>query len=71
MDDDELERLNRELINQEQGAIERLTVNLIPKSQAALRRATEATGDSLTDTVNRTLVFYDYAVAQGKPKRDE
>lgn len=38
----------------------RLTVNLIPRANRSLILATEITGDSKTDTVNRALQVYAY-----------
>lgn len=38
----------------------RLTVNLIPRANKALILASEITGDSKTDTVNRALQVYAY-----------
>lgn len=49
----------RDLIANQYGALERLTVNLTPKAQAALRRACDYTGDSLTDSVNRAIQYYE------------
>ena len=42
------------------GPLERVTVNLIPRSARALELATELTGDSKTDTINRALQIYAY-----------
>lgn len=38
--------------------MERVTVNLTAKAAEALREATELTGDSKTDTINRALQVY-------------
>jgi hypothetical protein len=40
------------------GPLERVTVNLTPRSSQALEVATELTGDTKTDTVNRALQIY-------------
>lgn len=61
---------NDELINQERGALERLTVNLTPKAQKALRRAAKHYGDTLTDTVNRAIQYYDFALQYHREKRE-
>ncbi|MGC7093195.1 hypothetical protein ACPZ19_00880 [Amycolatopsis lurida] len=37
------------------GGLERVTVNLVPRASRALERATQLTGDSKTDTINRAL----------------
>jgi hypothetical protein len=42
------------------GPLERITVNLTPRASRALELATQLTGDSKTDTVNRALQFYAY-----------
>jgi hypothetical protein len=50
------------------GPLERVTVNLIPRSSRALEIATELTGDTKTDTINRALQIYAFlqqAAAQG------
>lgn len=46
----------------------RVTVNLIPRAARALTLATEMTGDSRTDVINRAIQFYAYAehvISQG------
>jgi hypothetical protein len=40
--------------------LERVTVNLIGRASRALEIATELTGDSKTDTINRALQIYAY-----------
>jgi hypothetical protein len=40
------------------GPLERVTVNLTGRSSRALDAATELTGDSKTDTINRALQIY-------------
>ncbi len=40
------------------GPLERITVNLTARSARALEAATDLTGDSKTDTVNRALQIY-------------
>lgn len=40
------------------GGLVRITVNLTPRSNQALERASRATGDSKTDTINRALQVY-------------
>ena len=40
--------------------LERVTVNLIPRAWRALELATELTGDTKTDTINRALQIYAY-----------
>jgi hypothetical protein len=42
------------------GPLERVTVNLTPRAAAALELATEVTGDSKTDTINRAIQIYAY-----------
>lgn len=42
------------------GALERVTVNLTPRSARALELATQITGDSKTDTINRAIQLYAY-----------
>lgn len=42
------------------GPLERITVNLTARASRALELATQLTGDSKTDTVNRALQFYAY-----------
>lgn len=37
----------------------RTTVNLVPKAVKALNAASERTGDSRTDTINRAIQLYD------------
>ncbi|QPP10700.1 hypothetical protein G4Z16_14295 [Streptomyces bathyalis] len=37
-----------------------MTVNLAPKAASALNRAVKLTGDTKTDTVNRSLRIYAY-----------
>lgn len=59
---------NDDLIAQERGAIERMRVNLTPKTQAALRRAARRQGDTLTDTVNRAIQYYDLAIEGVTPR---
>lgn len=41
-------------------SLERVTVNLTPRSAVALELATEITGDSKTDTINRAIQIYAY-----------
>ncbi|MEU7180759.1 hypothetical protein ACWIG3_18335 [Streptomyces celluloflavus] len=38
----------------------RVTVNLAPKAAAALDQAVKLTGDTKTDTINRSLQIYAY-----------
>lgn len=40
------------------GGLTRVTVNLTPRSLNALERASKATGDTKTDTINRALQVY-------------
>lgn len=40
--------------------LERVTVNLTPKAAQALEKAVKLTGDSKTDTINRSLQVYTY-----------
>jgi len=40
------------------GPLERVTVNLTARSSRALELATELTGDTKTDTINRALQIY-------------
>lgn len=40
------------------GPLERVTVNLTARSSRALEVATELTGDTKTDTINRALQIY-------------
>lgn len=40
------------------GPLERVTVNLTPRAARALELATELTGDTKTDTINRALQVY-------------
>jgi hypothetical protein len=40
------------------GGLTRVTVNLTPRSITALDRASRATGDTKTDTINRALQVY-------------
>jgi hypothetical protein len=40
------------------GGLTRVTVNLTPRSIGALDRASRATGDTKTDTINRALQVY-------------
>jgi hypothetical protein len=40
--------------------LERVTVNLTPKAAQALEQAVKLTGDSKTDTINRSLQVYAY-----------
>jgi hypothetical protein len=42
------------------GPLERITVNLTGRASRALELATELTGDTKTDTVNRALQVYAY-----------
>ena len=42
------------------GPLERVTVNLTPRSARALELATQLTGDSKTNTVNRAIQIYAY-----------
>ncbi len=42
------------------GPLERVTVNLTQRSARALELATELTGDTKTDTINRALQVYAY-----------
>jgi hypothetical protein len=42
------------------GPLERITVNLTGRASRALDLATELTGDTKTDTVNRALQVYAY-----------
>jgi hypothetical protein len=42
------------------GGLERVTVNLIPRASRALEQATDLTGDSKTDSINRALQVYAY-----------
>lgn len=42
------------------GSLERVTVNLTARGSRALELATELTGDTKTDTINRALQFYAY-----------
>ena len=42
------------------GPLERVTVNLTPRSARALELATQLTGDSKTDTINRAIQVYAY-----------
>lgn len=42
------------------GALERVTVNLTPRSARALEFATQLTGDSKTDAINRAIQVYAY-----------
>jgi hypothetical protein len=42
---------------------ERVTVNLIPRAAQALHEASDLTGDSKTDTINRALQVYAYLEA--------
>jgi hypothetical protein len=44
----------------------RLTVNLTKRSDAALQLASDLTGDSKTDTVNRALQVYAYLAQQSQ-----
>ena len=50
------------------GTLERVTVNLTPRSAPALELATQLTGDSKTDVLNRAVQIYAYielAISQG------
>jgi hypothetical protein len=42
------------------GTLERVTVNLTQRSARALELATQLTGDSKTDTINRAMQVYAY-----------
>jgi hypothetical protein len=42
------------------GVLERVTVNLTPRSARALELATQLTGDSKTDVINRAIQVYAY-----------
>ena len=42
------------------GGLERVTLNLTPRAARALEIATEITGDSKTDTINRAVQLYAY-----------
>ena len=42
------------------GPLERVTVNLTGRASRALEQATELTGDTKTDTINRALQVYAY-----------
>ena len=46
--------------NGSNGPLERITVNLTGRASRALDLATELTGDTKTDTVNRALQIYAY-----------
>jgi len=46
--------------NGSNGPLERITVNLTGRASRALDLATEITGDTKTDTVNRALQVYAY-----------
>jgi hypothetical protein len=46
--------------NGSNGPLERITVNLTGRASSALELATELTGDTKTDTVNRALQVYAY-----------
>jgi hypothetical protein len=49
-------------------ALERVTVNLTPRSAQALELATQLTGDSKTDAINRAVQVYAFlerAIAEG------
>jgi hypothetical protein len=46
--------------NGSNGPLERITVNLTGRASRALEIATELTGDTKTDTVNRALQVYAY-----------
>jgi hypothetical protein len=46
--------------NGSNGPLERITVNLTGRASRALDLATELTGDTKTDTVNRALQVYAY-----------
>jgi hypothetical protein len=50
------------------GPLERVTVNLTPRSARALELATQLTGDSKTDTINRAIQIYaylEYIISEG------
>jgi hypothetical protein len=54
--------------NGSNGPLERITVNLTGRASRALELATELTGDTKTDSVNRALQIYAYleqVTAQG------
>lgn len=40
------------------GSLTKVTVNLLPRTVAALEQASESTGDSKTDTINRAVQLY-------------
>lgn len=42
------------------GTLERVTVNLTPRSARALELATQLTGDSKTDAINKAIQVYAY-----------
>jgi hypothetical protein len=47
-------------MSDERNTLERVTVNLVPRTSKALELATQLTGDSKTDTINRALQVYAY-----------
>jgi hypothetical protein len=46
--------------NKAEGGLERVTINLTPRAFRALELATELTGDSKTDVINRAVQVYAY-----------
>ena len=46
--------------NGSNGPLERVTVNLTGRASRALELATQVTGDTKTDTINRALQIYAY-----------
>jgi hypothetical protein len=46
----------------ERPGLHRVTVNLVPKASSALADAARITGDTQTDTINRALQVYLWAV---------
>lgn len=55
-------RRNRQRGGNDRGGspLERVTVNLTPRSVASLDRLVEITGDSKTDSINKSLQIYAY-----------
>ncbi len=47
-------------VPQKKTNLTRLTINLIPRATAALHLASEISGDSRTDTMNRAIQLYAY-----------
>lgn len=43
-----------------EGGLERVTINLTPRAARALELATQLTGDSKTDAINRAVQVYAY-----------